>query len=124
MGPWAVLQGFNIAQVPSALIIRQGLPPPKNGIYKKLCIPTCSNCSHLQSTLHLVHCTYQDVSPLLKTGFAQDLTSLLFSPQMVRDAHDISQDQQAEPEEEAESGASHATGGFARWLPRGEAGEK
>lgn len=36
--------------------------------------------------------------------------SFLFSPQMARDAHGLSQDQQAEPEEEAESGASHTTG--------------
>lgn len=41
----------------------------------------------------------------------KDLTcSVLFSPQMAGDAHGLSQDQQAKPEEEAESGASHATG--------------
>ena len=30
-------------------------------IYKKVCIPTCLNCSHFQSSLHLMQYTYQDI---------------------------------------------------------------
>ena len=32
-----------------------------------VCILTCLNVSHLQSTLHVMQCTYGDVFPLLKT---------------------------------------------------------
>ena len=44
--------------------------PQKNLFIKNIVfIPTCLNFSHLQSTLHLMRYTYQDLFPLLKTVF-------------------------------------------------------
>lgn len=55
-----------------------------------------------------------------------DWRSPLLFPQLAGDAHGLSQDQQAEPEEEAEGGAPHTTGegGAASWHPLGGAGAK
>ena len=44
-------------------------PQKTEFIYKKLCILTCLNFSHLQSTLHLMQSTYGDVFPLFTTVF-------------------------------------------------------
>ena len=41
--------------------IQGGTPKNPEFIYKKLCILTCLNLSHLQSILHLLQYTYQDI---------------------------------------------------------------
>ena len=53
------------------LYYEEGCPSKQKNLYMKNCviILTCLDFSHLQSTLHLIQYTYQDIFPLLKTVF-------------------------------------------------------
>ena len=51
-------------------LIYKGVPPKMEFICKKCVFTlTCLNFSHLQTTLHLMQYTYQDVFPLLRMVF-------------------------------------------------------
>ena len=49
--------------------ITRGDPKNPEFIYRKLCILTFLNISHLQNTLPLMHYMYRDFFPLLKAVF-------------------------------------------------------